>query len=136
MTDHDSLLAAVLENPADDTARLVLADGLHDSDDPDARVRMVRPCVGPAQGLRPLLTPGRGFPGTSQSCHLPQGAARREEQFVTPADPGTHAREGVPPLRVLCVDDNRDVADSTADLLRLTGFDARACYRGADALTQ
>jgi len=36
--------------------------------------------------------------------------------------------------RVLVVDDNADVADSTAELLRLTGFDARACYDGAAAL--
>lgn len=35
--------------------------------------------------------------------------------------------------RVLCVDDNRDVADSEADLLRVVGFEARACYDGASA---
>ena len=39
-----------------------------------------------------------------------------------------------PPLRVLCVDDNRDVADSTADLLSLVGFEVRVCYSGAAAL--
>lgn len=37
-------------------------------------------------------------------------------------------------LRVLCVDDNHDVADSEAMLLRVTGFDARACYDGPTAL--
>ena len=42
----------------------------------------------------------------------------------------------MPPLRVLCVDDNRDVADSEADLLRAVGFDARACYDGASALAE
>jgi two-component system, OmpR family, response regulator len=42
---------------------------------------------------------------------------------------------GLPQLRVLCVDDNRDVADSTAELLGLGGFDAVACYGGAEALT-
>ena len=36
--------------------------------------------------------------------------------------------------RVLCVDDNRDLADTTADLLRTAGFDVRVCYDGADAL--
>lgn len=36
--------------------------------------------------------------------------------------------------RVLCVDDNRDVADSEAELLRLVGFQPRACYDGASAL--
>lgn len=39
-----------------------------------------------------------------------------------------------PPFRVLCVDDNRDVADSTATLLGLVGFEARACYDGFTAL--
>jgi uncharacterized protein (TIGR02996 family) len=33
MTDHDALLATVLENPADNTARLVLADLLRESED-------------------------------------------------------------------------------------------------------
>jgi CheY-like chemotaxis protein len=37
-------------------------------------------------------------------------------------------------LKVLYVDDNRDVADTAAELLGLVGFDARACYSGADAL--
>lgn len=40
--------------------------------------------------------------------------------------------EGRP--RVLCVDDNRDAADSEAELLRLVGFDPRACYDGPSAL--
>lgn len=35
--------------------------------------------------------------------------------------------------RVLCVDDNRDVADSEAELLRVVGFESRACYDGATA---
>jgi CheY-like chemotaxis protein len=50
-------------------------------------------------------------------------------------DTGGRSNDG-PPLRVLCVDDNRDVADSEADLLRVVGFEARACYCGADALTE
>lgn len=41
-----------------------------------------------------------------------------------------------PPLRVLCVDDNHDVADSEADLLRAVGFESRACYDGRSALTE
>ena len=41
-----------------------------------------------------------------------------------------------PPLRVLCVDDNRDVADSSADLLQTVGFEARACYDGPSALLE
>jgi CheY-like chemotaxis protein len=37
-------------------------------------------------------------------------------------------------LRVLVVDDNRDAADTLADLLRLYGADARVCYDGHSAL--
>ncbi len=39
------------------------------------------------------------------------------------------------PLRVLCVDDNRDAADTLGALLRLVGFDARVCHDAATALT-
>ncbi|MDB5312584.1 MAG: hypothetical protein JWO38_6786 [Gemmataceae bacterium] len=34
MTDRERLLAAVLDSPADDTARLVLSDHLQDHDEP------------------------------------------------------------------------------------------------------
>lgn len=37
-------------------------------------------------------------------------------------------------LRVLCVDDNRDTADTIAVLLGIAGFEARACYDGPTAL--
>lgn len=37
-------------------------------------------------------------------------------------------------LRVLCVDDNRDVADSLAVLMQIAGFEAMACYDGPSAL--
>jgi two-component system OmpR family response regulator len=43
-------------------------------------------------------------------------------------------KEAWPPFRVLCVDDNRDCADSAALLLRTMGFDSRACYDGKTAL--
>jgi CheY-like chemotaxis protein len=46
------------------------------------------------------------------------------------APPVPHA-----PLRVLCVDDNRDAADSLGALLRLVGFDARVCHDAATAFT-
>jgi two-component system, OmpR family, response regulator len=36
--------------------------------------------------------------------------------------------------RILCVDDNPDVADSTADLLGIFGYETRACYDGPSAL--
>ncbi|QJX00642.1 response regulator [Frigoriglobus tundricola] len=39
-------------------------------------------------------------------------------------------------LRVLVVDDNRDAADTLADLLRLYGADVRACYSAETALAQ
>ena len=39
-----------------------------------------------------------------------------------------------PPFRALCVDDNRDCADSFALLLRAMGFEAEACYDGSAAL--
>jgi CheY-like chemotaxis protein len=37
-------------------------------------------------------------------------------------------------LKVLCVDDNRDTADSLAVLMQIAGFEAIACYDGASAL--
>ena len=48
----------------------------------------------------------------------------------------TDSIDPMPPLRILCIDDNRDVADSTVALLRIVGFDARACYSGKDALRE
>ncbi|MEM5313781.1 PAS domain S-box protein [Paraburkholderia sp. JHI869] len=43
------------------------------------------------------------------------------------------AEAGVPPLRVLVVDDNRDSADSLAMLLELKGHDVRVAYSAAHA---
>jgi CheY-like chemotaxis protein len=37
-------------------------------------------------------------------------------------------------IRVLCVDDYPDTADSTATLLGIVGFETRACYNGVEAL--
>jgi CheY-like chemotaxis protein len=39
-----------------------------------------------------------------------------------------------PVLRVLCVDDHPDTADSLAVLLELVGYEARVCYDGESAL--
>lgn len=47
---------------------------------------------------------------------------------------GADLRPAAPPLEVLVVDDNRDCADSTLELLGLWGHDGRAVYSGADAL--
>jgi two-component system OmpR family response regulator len=56
---------------------------------------------------------------------------------VSTASPGGPPDAGrVPPLRVLCVDEIGEVADSTVMLLRVVGFDARACYGGTDALAE
>lgn len=49
-------------------------------------------------------------------------------------EPAPAVNEPWPPFRVLCVDDNRDCADSAALLLRTVGFEARACYDGRSAL--
>src|SRR4051812_31915986 len=38
------------------------------------------------------------------------------------------------PIRVLCVDDNKDAADSLCTLLRLTGFVTEMCHDAAAAL--
>lgn len=48
--------------------------------------------------------------------------------LIAPSDPTATL------TRVLCVDDNPDVADSEVMLLGLWGFDARACYGGREAL--
>ncbi len=37
--------------------------------------------------------------------------------------------------RVLCVDDNRDSADTEALLLQIFGFDTKVCYDGESALS-
>lgn len=42
---------------------------------------------------------------------------------------------GEPVLRVLCVDDNPDIADTLGVLLDLAGYEARVCYDGPSALT-
>jgi two-component system, OmpR family, response regulator len=37
-------------------------------------------------------------------------------------------------MKVLCVDDNTDTANTTAMVLRAAGFDARACHGGIEGL--
>lgn len=38
------------------------------------------------------------------------------------------------PVRVLCVDDNKDIADSEAMLLEVVGFEVEVCYDARSAL--
>ena len=38
-----------------------------------------------------------------------------------------------PPLRILVVDDNKDMVDSTIALLRVLGYDCHPCHTGRDA---
>lgn len=38
-------------------------------------------------------------------------------------------------LKVLCVDDNQDAANSTAWVLHCAGFEAKACHSGHEALS-
>ena len=59
-----------------------------------------------------------------------------EPPAVTYASPSAVRRAHLPflHLRVLVVDDNRDAADSLADLLRLRGAVVRVCYDGRTAL--
>lgn len=38
-------------------------------------------------------------------------------------------------VKVLCVDDNKDTADSTAMLLQQAGFETRSCHSGREALS-
>src|SRR5207248_1755756 len=47
---------------------------------------------------------------------------------------GEPAEGSTRPLRVLCVDDHEDAADSLAAVLELLGCETRACYDGPSAL--
>ncbi|WP_020468547.1 response regulator [Zavarzinella formosa] len=38
------------------------------------------------------------------------------------------------PCRILCVDDNQDIADTSVSLFKAYGFDARPCYDGHSAV--
>lgn len=46
------------------------------------------------------------------------------------------AKQAAAPLRVLCVDDNHDVADSEAMLLELYGCEVAVCYDGPSAVAE
>ena len=46
----------------------------------------------------------------------------------------THDVVGQPTLRILVADDNRDAADAMCMLLRVSGYEALACYDGEAVL--
>ena len=64
----------------------------------------------------PILSAHSGVPDVST---VPSAAPRGEPES---------------PVKILCVDDNQDAADSQAMLLELVGYDAKACYDGRSAL--
>jgi signal transduction histidine kinase len=73
--------------------------------------------------------PGKGSEFVVRLPLMPSeaGEGRRTEVYD---------RKGVPPRRVLVVDDNQDAADSLAMLLRLDGHHVEAAYDGPSALRQ
>src|SRR5215207_3369735 len=60
--------------------------------------------------------------------HAPTGAAQERRM----PNPGMASHD--PPVRLLVVDDSPDAADTTAELLRLDGYDVAVAYDGAQAV--
>jgi CheY-like chemotaxis protein len=71
----------------------------------------------------------------TQAKHVARQITERVHQVLTePAAAPTQSKEPVPLLRILCVDDNQDAADSLAAILELMGYEVRACYDGMSAM--
>src|SRR5205823_10945944 len=66
------------------------------------------------------------LPATSGPAAAAQASARPTANTEAPPSPAG--------LRVLVVDDNRDVADSTASVMRMNGCDVHVAYDGKAAL--
>ncbi|WP_296352779.1 PAS domain-containing sensor histidine kinase [Ramlibacter sp.] len=79
-------------------------------------------------GTLDASSPGLGQ-GSTFTLRLPTAAG------LADAQPGEAAEDGLGGgLKVLVVDDNRDSADSAADILRLLGHQVQTAYNGASAL--
>src|SRR5690606_17526914 len=68
--------------------------------------------------------------GSQLIVHLPLRATIAPRRDAKDADKTEHAMAA---SRILVVDDNKDAADTMADLLRIWGNDVRVCYDGATA---
>jgi len=92
---------------------------------------LVRRLVEMQNGSVSVRSEGRNR-GSEFTVRLPLAAGG------SPSRPGADAAAALPPspagLRVLVVDDNRDVADSTASVMRLNGCDVHVAYDGKAAL--
>jgi len=70
----------------------------------------------------------------SRAKDVAGGITDRIQQLLGPAATVCELDTADRPLRVLCVDDYPDAADTLAVVLELLGCDARACYDGPAAL--
>jgi len=71
--------------------------------------------------------------GSEFTVRLPAAPAAQVSSTAKGAGMGW-AKPGAPDFCVLVVDDNRDVADSTAVLLRMAGYDVHLAYDGKGAI--
>jgi CheY-like chemotaxis protein len=90
---------------------------------------LTRALVSQHGGLVTAQSAGLGH-GSTFIIRLPLGLNRRLESTLAPAD----ERAAGPAQKVLVVDDNRDAADSMADMLRLMGDEVQVAYDGRQAL--
>src|SRR5262249_36622146 len=71
---------------------------------------------------------------SSDVCSSDLGLGGLPPAGLPPPTPAQPARQAAQAWRVLVVDDNRDMADSAAILLRASGHDVRVAYSGKAAL--
>jgi signal transduction histidine kinase/DNA-binding response OmpR family regulator len=92
---------------------------------------LVRRLVEMQHGQVSVRSEGRNR-GSEFTVRLP--AAGEPQKPVAPTDSATPSQPSPAGLRVLVVDDNRDVADSTASIMRMNGCDVHVAYDGKAAL--